>query len=221
MSFLCEQTPDECRAHRMSECWATMGAMNPELELWPAAPLTLDERVLCHASDRVAWMRARSRGVTATDAARLSGPRAVAQVCREKVMGPRFTGNAYTEHGKLREPQIAKWVSEHFGIAPSNALYRSAEQARHLATPDGVGERGVVLAEIKTTTKDLSDIPRNYLRQIWWQQYVIGAERTLFVWEQHREFVPVDRPQWQWVERDDREIAKLVGLADEVLAALP
>ena len=95
-----------------------MDAMIPELELWPAQPLTLDERLLCHANERIAWLRARSRGVTATDAAKLSGPRAVQQVMRDKMYGSRFTGNAYTEHGKLREPQIAKWVDEHFGIAP-------------------------------------------------------------------------------------------------------
>ena len=53
---------------------------------------------------------------------------------------------------------------------------------------------------------------------MWWQQYVLGAERTLVVWEQHTDFVPVAAvPQVRWVERDDNEIHMLVGLANRLL----
>jgi hypothetical protein len=76
-----------------------------------------------------------------------------------------------------------------------------------------------VLAEIKTTSSAWRTIPRSYLRQIWWQQYVLGAERTLLVWEQHSNFVPVAaEPRCEWIDRDDNQIHILVGLANSLLA---
>jgi len=180
-------------------------------------------RIVADSTDRVAWLRARSRGITATDVAKLSTPHSVHAAARQKILGTGFTGNVYTEHGKAREPEIAAWVLAEHGIQPSTALFRSARDARHLATPDGIAARAsgtVELAEIKTTNKPWRSIPRHYLRQVWWQQYVLGAERTLFVWERHEDFVPVGDPQCRWVDRDENEIAVLVGLAGQLLAML-
>lgn len=174
-------------------------------------------------NDRMEWMRARSRGITATDVAKLTSPRAIDAAAREKLYGSRFSGNAYTEHGKAREPVIADWVLREYAIEPSRALFHAAEDLRHLATPDGLACRAggeVELAEIKTTTKAWRSIPRNYLRQVWWQQYVLGAERTLVVWEQHENFVPLDDPQVRWVDRDENEIAQLVVLAGRLIDEL-
>src|SRR5690606_37768929 len=127
-------------------------------------------------------------------------------------------------HGRLREPEIARCVAATHGIQPSSALFRAEVEHRHLATPDGVvvdAEGRVTLAEIKTTNKAWRSIPRNYLRQVWWQQYVLGAERTLVAWEQHEEFVPVDdEPRCVWVDRDEGEIAKLVQLATALIDEL-
>ena len=79
----------------------------------------------------------------------------------------------------------------------------------------------MTLAEIKTTKNPWSRIPRTYLRQVWWQQYVLGAERTLFVWERHRNFVVVDEePRYVWIDRDEAEIKRLVKLADRSLEEL-
>ena len=100
------------------------------------------------------------------------------------------------------------------------ALRGSLPDRLHLATPDCVSDDGTVLAEIKTTSKPFDRVPKQYLRQIWWQQYVLGAERTLFVWEQHSEFVPVGPPKHVWVERDEDEIAMLVDRADRLLELL-
>jgi hypothetical protein len=108
-------------------------------------------------------------------------------------------------------------------IEASTALFHAAGDRSHLATPDGVSivAGALVLSEIKTTTTHFRSVPRAYLRQIWWQQYVLGAERTLFVWEQHENFVPVNpEPQCRWVDRDDNEIHILVGLANRVLESL-
>ena len=56
---------------------------------------------------------------------------------------------------------------------------------------------------------------------MWWQQHVLGAERTLVVWEEHDGFVPVgDEPRCAWVDRDEREITQLVRLATELIDEL-
>ena len=179
-------------------------------------------RLLADSTDRVAWLRARATGITATDAAKLSGPAAVPRVVREKQYGSGFSGNAYTEHGKAREPIIARWVDECYGIHHSTGLFFAPQERRHLATPDGIGEGDhLALAEIKTSSKPISSVPRTYLRQIWWQQYVMDAERTLLVWGQHERFRPVGPvPEVRWIERDDREIAKMVALANQVIETL-
>jgi hypothetical protein len=47
---------------------------------------------------------------------------------------------------------------------------------------------------------------------------VLGADRTLVVWEQHDDFVPVRaEPQCLWVDRDEDQIHALVNLADRLL----
>lgn len=185
----------------------------------------LEARIVADSRDRVAWLRARARGITATDVAGLSSQSSIARAADAKLgAGPRFGGNAYTDHGRRREPEIAAWVAATHGILPSSALFCAEAEKRHLATPDGVcvdGEGRVLLAEIKTTNKSWRTIPRTYLRQVWWQQHVLGAERTLFVWEEHDDFNPIhDEPKSVWIERDDREIGRLVGLATDLIDEL-
>jgi hypothetical protein len=105
----------------------------------------------------------------------------------------------------------------------NTALFHADGQRSHLATPDGIRDNDgtLELCEIKTTRTAWRSIPRHYLRQVWWQQYVLGAERTLVVWEQHDDFVPVSGvPETRWVDRDENEIHRLVALAEQVLAAM-
>jgi hypothetical protein len=184
----------------------------------------LAARIVADSRDRVAWIRARSRGITATDVASLTSANAITKAADAKLMGSGFSGNAYTAHGRVREPEIARWVAATHGILPSSALFHAVVEKRHLATPDGVvvdAQGRVTLCEIKTTNKSWRSIPRSYLRQIWWQQHVLGAERTLVAWEEHDDFVPIaDEPQCQWVERDEVEIAKLVALATSLIDEL-
>lgn len=181
-------------------------------------------RIVADSTDRVAWLRARARGITATDVAKLSTPASVEKAAYEKLYGTGFGGNAFTEHGRAREPEIAAWVRREFAIDPSSTLFHAEIERRHLATPDGLAVRQdgrLELCEIKTTTKVWRSVPRNYLRQIFWQQYVLGAERTLVVWEQHTDFVPVDpEPLYRWIDRDEREIASLLKLAGALMATL-
>ena len=184
----------------------------------------LAARIVADSRDRVAWIRARSRGITATDVASLTSENAIAKAANAKLVGSSFSGNAYTDHGRRREPEIAAWVAATHGILPSSALFHAVAEKRHLATPDGVATTpsgSITLAEIKTTNKAWRSIPRSYMRQVWWQQHVLGAERTLVAWEQHDGFVPIgDEPRCAWVDRDDREIARLVRLADALIDEL-
>ena len=192
----------------------------------PIARPAHELRIVADASDRVAWLRARSQGVTATDAAKLASRTSVRSAAWDKLHGaPRsFGGSRFTDHGRTREPVIADWVRRVHGIEPSSLLFHAASDRRHLATPDGLrvaADGTPELCEIKTTSRPWRGIPRGYLRQVWWQQYVLGAERTLVVWEQHQDFVPVAaEPRCRWVERDDDQIAILVSLANELLVAL-
>jgi hypothetical protein len=181
-------------------------------------------RIVADSTDRVAWLRARSQGITATDVAKLATPKSVQNAAHDKMHGTGFTGNTFTDHGRAREPEIAEWVRNNYGIEPSSNLFHAATETRHLATPDGLALTSggsLELAEIKTTSKPWRSIPRNYLRQVWWQQYVLGADRTLLVWEQHRDFVPVNAvPECQWIERDEDQIAILVGFANDLIDIL-
>jgi len=195
--------------------------IQPTLSLWDEPEPDHRDRIVARSADRVGWLRARSRGVTATDAARLSGPKSLHAVALDKIHGTGFGGNAYTDHGREREPEIARWVEANYGIVASDALFHAAGRAEHLATPDGLAVNrcgSLELAEIKTTSHAWRSIPRSYLRQVWWQQYVLGADRTLVVWEQHADFVPIaSAPEFRWVDRDENEIYQLVRLADQVL----
>jgi hypothetical protein len=195
----------------------------PTLSFFDEPPVPHTQRIVADSADRVAWLRARSRGVTATDVARLASAKSLQAVALDKLMGTGFGGNAYTDHGRAREPEIARWVRAEHRIEPSSALFHADGEKRHLATPDGVGivDAALVLAEIKTTSSVWRSIPRSYLRQVWWQQYVLGAERTLLVWERHDGFVPVDaEPQCTWIDRDENEIHVLVQLANRLLGLM-
>ncbi|GAA4781665.1 MULTISPECIES: YqaJ viral recombinase family protein [Microbacterium] len=184
----------------------------------------LAARIVADSRDRVAWLRARSQGITATDIATITSERVIPRAAEQKLRGSSFGGNAYTDHGRRREPEIAAWVAATHGIQPSSALFHAEVERRHLATPDGIAVDGggrVLLAEIKTTNKSWRSIPRSYLRQVWWQQHVLGAERTLFAWEEHRDFRPLhDEPKCLWIERDDAEIGQLVRLATALIDEL-
>jgi len=190
----------------------------------PELQSQLNAHLVADGSDRMEWLRARATGITATDAAQLSSPRAIDRLARQKAYGTHFSGSKFTEYGKHREPALAEWMRQRCGVLPSRGLYSSMSNPRHLATPDGVGTSPdgteLLLGEIKTSTKPLTTIPATYRRQIYWQQYVMGARRTALIWEQHQNFVPLGDPLIVWVDRDDREIERLIDLADQTLHVL-
>jgi hypothetical protein len=161
-------------------------------------------------------------------------------------------------HGNVREPVIAAWIEGKFGIKPCESVYAHPENSRHLASPDGisvdphsgeleVGTMDAVLAEIKTSKHDLhpgsltadgvlieiepgSHFDRsNYYTQMQWQMYVMNADMTLFVWEQHdgtvdpetNTFTPIGPPRWAWIPRSQALIDVLVEkVAPKALAEI-
>jgi YqaJ-like viral recombinase domain len=176
-------------------------------------------RGLADSRDRVAWAKARSGRIGASDAAGFSKIESAHLYLRSKLFNP-FNGNGYTAHGNDREPHILRA----YNVEQNFTLFASAGNDRHVATPDGykLGSDGTfILVQAKTTLKDLSKIPPTYQRQMWWEQYVTGAERTLFVWETHENGVPVSmEPSSQWFYRDDSKIETLITIADLVLAGM-
>lgn len=164
---------------------------------------------------RQAWLDFRAGGITATEVRDWGNA-----ARRREIISGKITGNTEdlshipaVAHGNRREPIIAEWIGANYGIAPCETVYTSADNPRHLASPDGVttdpftGELVVdqpdaALAEIKTSKYDLtpgevideilvhidpeSHFARmNYYTQIQWQMYVMQATKCLFVWEQH------------------------------------
>jgi hypothetical protein len=184
---------------------------------------------IASADDRVTWLALRRAGVTATDVSGIPDKgltdAAVRRILAEKRGDVAGFRSAAMDHGSKREPAIAAWVeresaADAFGgglLVPSRGLYAHPEHAWRLATPDGLSadwDRRRELLEVKTTVHTWRSIPRNYLRQVWWQQHVLGAHRTLVVWERHEDGVPVDlEPSWCWVDRDDDEVAHVIDLA--------
>jgi hypothetical protein len=197
-------------------------------------------RTISTGEDRQQWLEARQGRVTATAAKELvkAGAAARRRLLAESFVPPvEITGNRYIDRGHEREPVIASWIRSRWPIEPNVALVASAENPRWACTPDGIGvlldettlEAELVLAEIKTSKHDLD--PRlsyfagtGYFEQMQWQMLVTGAQRTLFVWEQHDDDWlngpnPIDlEPRFEWIDRDEAVIARMIAAADLFLA---
>ena len=178
-----------------------------------------ESRVVADIRDRIGWAKARSRGIGASDAAKYSKLESAPLYARDKLYSP-FEGNGYTQHGHEREPLMLAA----FHTPQNHYMFRSASNPRHFATPDGikVGADGqIVLVQCKTSSKPFRTIPRSYYRQVWWEQYVMGAEQTMFVWEVHDGFRPVaPEPESIVIDRDEEQIAQMIRIADAVLGIL-
>ena len=176
-------------------------------------------RQLADSRDRVAWAKARSGGIGASDAASYAKVVSAPLYLRSKLFSP-FGGNTYTSHGNEREPVILA----QYHVEQNHTLFHSAGNPRHMATPDGIvlgGDGAFFLVQCKTSSSPIIKISPTYQRQMLWEQYVMGAQSTLFVWEEHNGFEPVDmEPQSMWFQRDDARIADLIIIADIVLAGM-
>lgn len=217
-------------------------------------PKKIAKRFLSQSADREQWLEHRREGVTATEVKLLykEGKRKADELLDQKISGfsEDLSGNRYVNRGNEREPKIAAWIEAKFGITPNDYLMFAEDNARHRATPDGIGviKRKVVGSEIKTSKFDLTPGPISddgvllmelvddvwragkfwdygYYLQVQWQAHILGAQRMLFVWEQHDDNwpnpMPLEmEPRWCWIERDQPVIDRLVELADEFIARL-
>lgn len=198
------------------------------------ALLDYESRAGASDNDRAAWLAERLQGPTATELAKImiSGSReqAIRDLVKQKREGDSFTGNAYTEWGKQREPIIAADLAG-FGVAPESRVIHAAIDSRYLASPDGVSvdfDGNLVLDEIKTSGKLLAKgspalAATGYEWQMQWCCYVTGAIGCWLNVEQRLgepgNFRPGGRSR-EYFPRDEGMIAQLIEVADQVLAAM-
>lgn len=177
------------------------------------------DRMVVDGTDETAWLAAREGKIGGSDAAGFAKVESAHLYLKAKLHSP-FYGNAYTAHGKAREQRMLAA----FHIEQNRALFHAEGNPRHVCTPDGIvvsADGEVILAQAKTTSKPITSISPAYRRQMLWEQYVMGARRTLFLWEQHDGFKPLRmEPESLILERDDDEIEKLVTIANRVLEGM-
>ncbi|MCA0217959.1 MAG: YqaJ viral recombinase family protein [Actinobacteria bacterium] len=185
-----------------------------------SAPVLVADRDV----SETAWLEARSRGVTATEVAKLvrGGIATRRSLLDTKLNGSTFTGTSHTERGHRREPIIAAWITRRFGMAPNSCVWAHGDEPLHLATPDGLGEDldgNPAGFEIKSLTEDEEDeIDGEYLDQCQWGMYVTDRSRWLIVWERvDEDGQPPLNPSHRWIERDEGRIAELRAAADRFI----
>jgi len=175
--------------------------------------------IVASSENRDEWLAARNNGVTATNAGKLASESSIDSILKSKFFDG-FVGNPATEWGLEREPFLVDWA----GFEQNKFLFKSAENSRFMATPDGVrlDKDGIIeLCQVKTTGKEMKSIPAHYYRQIQWEMFVMGAARCYFVVEEHQDFVPISLEPKLWViDRNDEAIASLITLATAFLVRL-
>jgi hypothetical protein len=187
--------------------------------------------------DREAWLRERNGGVTATQIRDLY----MGKLKRQDLIAAKLAGRIDPEltapvirWGNEREAVIAAVAEGLYGMVPESRVFRSAEDPRWLASPDGIrmnfdGE--IEVAEIKTSGKDMTFgsvdfMASGYLAQMVWSMLVTGASRCLYGFEPRIDdgngwYVPGELV-WEWVSLDDYlELAgELVKEANAFLAEM-
>lgn len=170
------------------------------------------------SENRDEWLDARRWGVTATEAGKIVKLNGEPSVQRGRLLEQKLLNLAYVEyssfqHGREREPVIAAWAQQEFGVTPNKFLFRGSNPL-HLATPDGIADG--FIAEIKTSVKDLTATSKMYRDQLQWQLHVTNSERVLLIVEDRHSF---ERGHL-WIERNESRIATLAHHADLFLEEL-
>lgn len=183
--------------------------------------MTYLDRVLADSTDRPAWLAARRSRITASMAAKLSKPESIHLYLAQMLRDGEWDGNAYTRHGTAMEPALLAWA----GFEQNTYLIHAADEPGFAATPDGIKTRSngsLLLAQVKTSNKPFKTIPLAYRRQVWWEQYVLGAEETSFIWDVHDGGFDMTtlEPHIQTIPRDDAEINKMLAIARPLLELL-
>lgn len=177
------------------------------------------------ALDYEGWLLARESGVTATEVARAATKSGFEETVASFAQRDEIPDNPYMEFGRRMEAPIALWLKNWWGVMPNEWLIAHKDNPHHLATPDGLTLKHDAIAEIKTSGKDLANVPVQYKRQVQWQLYVTGGSYCYFAWMLRVEandgsFVPgwID-PKHTIIERDNKMIEELVDVAEKLWAA--
>ena len=171
--------------------------------------------------DRDAWLAARAEGVTATQVARAATPKGLQDELAAIADPQPVEVNAFMAWGSEREHAIAMRIKESHGLMPNDWLVCAEGRANRwqMATPDALSLDHKLIGEFKTGGKEPS-LPIHYRRQIQWQLYVTGAERCVYAYEQRfgepGAFYPAFDLHVEVVERDDKEIRKLIAVAEQL-----
>lgn len=178
------------------------------------------DRMVVDGRDPELWRRARVGKIGGSDAARHSKLTSAHLYVAQK-RDESFRGNAATEHGKAREAAILA----QFGLTQNVALFHSETNPRFVATPDAIVANPVsgelVVVQVKTSSKPITKIPLGYMRQMRWEQFVLGATMSLFIWEVHNDYAPQEmEAQSLVIDRDENQIESLVEIGGAVLAGL-
>lgn len=182
-------------------------------------------QAVANSEDWDEWLRWKSRLVTATDISRLmtGGPGTWATLKAEKAGLTRgFGGSAYTEWGKAREPVIAKYAKDAWGLDHNTDLF-VRDGTMHGATPDFVQPGNVLVGDGKTSEgEEWDESPRGYTIQVNWQMYIRGAQEGMLFVEFHKGFRPTHlEPVVYSVPRDDELIEQMIDVADRFLGLAP
>lgn len=178
------------------------------------------DRILADSVLRDEWRAARAHVIGGSDAAGLSKLESLPLYLASKLSSDIWQGNAFTAHGNQMEPGLLGYA----GFEQNTFLVHAEGEPGFAATPDGIRELAdgtLELAEVKTTNKPFKTIPLRYRRQVWWAQYVLGAERTKFIWLEHDDFElsSID-PHVVTIDRDEDQIQHMLNIATPLLAAM-
>lgn len=190
--------------------------------------ITAARIVVPEDAPRTVWMLERGEGVTASRVWSIAkgGIRTWRRELEQMMNGSTFRGTAATRAGSAREDALLDEAAEQLHhVTPNRALWASAENDLHRATPDGIGTNSdgtIVAVEVKSHEHGYKDegIPADHMAQLQWQMHVLGAVSGLYGYEIRDEddMPPADGVKWIDVPRDDEMIAFLVMRADAFLA---
>lgn len=149
-----------------------------------------------HTDTREEWLELRKGYLTATEIAAIgSGSEKSFRTLWEQKHGlvkKSFRGNAATEWGNEREPEIVKLVQQRYPSLEHNTDFCvSLDDERIGCTPDMITPDGSFACQIKTVVESRDWLgkkkPIGYRRQAEWELLTLGLDSYIFAVETYRE----------------------------------
>jgi len=138
------------------------------------------DRIVNNGADREAWLASRRGRIGASTAAKFSKAESIDLYVAGMLSDNNWSGNEYTRSGHRWEPMMLAYAD----IPQNLALFHAPGEEGHVATPDGLTEGRVRLAECKAKHNRIVTGPTlGEWRQVSWQFIVIPeAEECEFIW---------------------------------------